>query len=159
MTSTTGASSDGPATATTQIPAVKRATVTPEPIEIDDLRAAVTDASMGAVVTFEGVVRNHDDDRGVTWLSYSGHPLAEDALRAAAESVCADFPDVTVAVAHRVGHLDIGGLALGCAVASAHRANAFLACAALVDRVKETVPIWKEQGFADGGTEWVQSIG
>ena len=69
------------------------------------------------------------------------------------------FPDVVVAVAHRVGRLDIGGLALGCAVASAHRASAFLACAALVDRVKETVPIWKEQGFDDGGTEWVQAIG
>lgn len=139
--------------------AVKVATVTTEPIDLDMLRSAVTDATMGAVVTFEGVVRNHDDDRGVTWLSYSGHPLAENALRAAAATVCRDFPDVVVAVAHRVGRLDIGGLALGCAVASAHRAHAFLACAALVDRVKETVPIWKEQGFDDGGTEWVQAIG
>lgn len=139
--------------------AVKIAIVTAEPIDLDGLRAAVTDATRGAVVTFEGVVRNHDDDRGVTWLRYSGHPLAEDTLRAAAESVCRDFPDVVVAVAHRVGHLDIGGLALGCAVASAHRADAFLACAALVDRVKESVPIWKEQAFDDGGTEWVQAIG
>ena len=139
--------------------AVKVATVTADPIDLDLLRKAVTDATMGAVVTFEGVVRNHDDDRGVTWLSYSGHPLAEEALLAAAETVCRDFPDVVVAVAHRIGRLDIGGLALGCAVASAHRASAFLACAALVDRVKETVPIWKEQGFDDGGTEWVQSIG
>ena len=139
--------------------AVKVATVTADPIDLDLLRKAVTDATMGAVVTFEGVVRNHDDDRGVTWLSYSGHPLAEEALLAAAETVCRDFPDVVVAVAHRIGRLDIGGLALGCAVASAHRASAFLACAALVDRVKETVPIWKEQGFDDGGTEWVQAIG
>ena len=139
--------------------AVKVAIVTADPIDLDGLRAAVTDATMGAVVTFEGVVRNHDDDRGVTWLNYSGHPLAGDALRAAAESVCRDFPDVVVAVAHRVGRLDIGGLALGCAVASAHRAEAFLACAALVDRVKESVPIWKEQAFDDGGTEWVQAIG
>lgn len=139
--------------------AVKIAIVTADPIDLDSLRAAVTDAAMGAVVTFEGVVRNHDDDRGVSWLSYSGHPLAGDALRAAAESVCRDFPDVVVAVAHRVGRLDIGGLALGCAVASAHRADAFLACAALVDRVKASVPIWKEQAFDDGGTEWVQAIG
>ena len=139
--------------------AVKVATVTADPIDLDLLRKAVTDATMGAVVTFEGVVRNHDDDRGVTWLSYSGHPLAEEALLAAAETVCRDFPDVVVAVAHRIGRLDIGGLALGCAVASAHRASAFLACAALVDRAKETVPIWKEQGFDDGGTEWVQAIG
>ena len=139
--------------------AVKVAIVTADPIDLDGLRAAVTDATMGAVVTFEGVVRNHDDNRGVSWLSYSGHPLAGDALRAAAESVCRDFPDVVVAVAHRVGRLDIGGLALGCAVASAHRADAFLACAALVDRVKESVPIWKEQAFDDGGTEWVQAIG
>ncbi|MET4638512.1 molybdenum cofactor biosynthesis protein MoaE [Mycetocola sp. 2940] len=139
--------------------AVRVATVTADPIDLNSLRGAVTDATRGAVVTFEGIVRNHDDDRGVTWLSYSGHPLAEDALRAAAGSVCRDFPDVVVAVAHRIGRLDIGGLALGCAVASAHRAEAFQACAALVDRVKETVPIWKEQGFDDGGTEWVQAIG
>ena len=138
---------------------VKVALVTADPIDLDLLRAAVTDAAMGAVVTFEGVVRNHDDDRGVTWLSYSGHPLAGEALRAAADTVCRDFPDVVVAVAHRVGRLDIGGLALGCAVASAHRSSAFLACSALVDRVKETVPIWKEQGFDDGATEWVHSIG
>ncbi|MET0934299.1 MAG: molybdenum cofactor biosynthesis protein MoaE [Mycetocola sp.] len=139
--------------------AVRIATVTEEPIDLDLLRNAVTDATRGAVVTFEGVVRNHDDDRGVTWLSYSGHPLAEEALRAAADRVCRDFPDVVVAAAHRIGRLDIGGLALGCAVASAHRASAFLACAALVDRIKETVPIWKEQGFTDGGSEWVQAIG
>lgn len=138
---------------------VKVATVTAEPVDLDDLRAAVTDATRGAVVTFEGVVRNHDDGRDVSWLSYSGHPLAEEALRAAAVTVCRDFPDVVVAVAHRIGRLDIGGLALGCAVASAHRAEAFAACAALVDRVKETVPIWKEQAFTDGGTEWVQAIG
>jgi molybdopterin synthase catalytic subunit len=138
---------------------VRIATVTADPIDLESLRAAVTDAAMGAVVTFEGVVRDHDDDRGVTWLSYSGHPLAGDALRAAAESICREFPDVVVAVSHRIGRLEIGGLALGCAVASAHRASAFLACSALVDRVKETVPIWKEQGFTDGAVEWVQAIG
>ncbi|MBG6239910.1 molybdopterin synthase catalytic subunit [Mycetocola sp. CAN_C7] len=138
---------------------VRVASVTADPIELDALRAAVTDDSRGAVVTFEGVVRDHDDDRSVAWLSYSGHPSAEDALRAAAESVCQDFPAVAVAVAHRIGRLEVGGLALGCAVASAHRAEAFQACGALVDRVKESVPIWKEQAFVDGGTEWVQAIG
>ncbi|MET1017483.1 MAG: molybdenum cofactor biosynthesis protein MoaE [Leifsonia flava] len=139
--------------------AVRVAVVAEDVIEMATLRTAVMDATMGAVVTFEGIVRNHDDGRGVSWLRYSGHPLAEDALRAAADLVCRDFPDVIVAVAHRTGHLDIGDLALGCAVASAHRAQAFLACSALVDRVKETVPIWKEQAFDDGGTEWVQAIG
>ncbi|HEY5321110.1 MAG TPA: molybdenum cofactor biosynthesis protein MoaE, partial [Galbitalea sp.] len=84
---------------------------------------------------------------------------AGDVIASAAALVADEFPSVTIAVEHRIGSLVVGDLALACAVSSAHRAEAFAACARLVDVVKETVPIWKEQRFTDGTTEWVASLG
>lgn len=138
---------------------VRIATVSTEPITVADCAAAVDSPSHGAVVTFAGVVRDHDGGKGVLRLNYEAHPEAEAAIRASAERVAERWPEVRIAVAHRVGELIVGDLALACAVASAHRASAFAACAALIDDVKETVPIWKEQGFTDGSTEWVASLG
>jgi molybdopterin synthase catalytic subunit len=129
------------------------------PITVDECTDAVGDATAGAVVSFAGVVRNHDDDRGVTWLRYSAHPSAADVLADVAREVAAAHPGCRIAAAHRVGDLGIGDVALACAVASAHRAEAFAACAALVDEIKARVPIWKEQGFTDGSTEWVAALG
>ena len=80
-------------------------------------------------------------------------------LAATAAAVAVQFPLVTIAVEHRIGSLVVGDVALACAVASAHRAEAFAACGRLVDAVKESVPVWKEQGFTDGTTEWVASLG
>lgn len=117
-------------------------------------RDAVLTDQMGACVLFEGVVRNHDHGRGVTALSYSAHPDAADALAAVVAGVEADF-GVTAFAEHRVGNLVIGDVALVAACASAHRAQAFAACGALVDRIKEGVPVWKNQLFADGSSEWV----
>jgi molybdopterin synthase catalytic subunit len=135
------------------------ATVSDEPIEADHAATAVAHLTAGAVVTFAGVVRNHDDDRGVTWLHYSGHPSAGEVLADVAREIAAAHPGTRIAAAHRVGELQIGDVALSCAVASAHRAEAFAACAALVDEIKARVPIWKEQGFTDGSTEWVAALG
>ncbi|WP_368499263.1 molybdenum cofactor biosynthesis protein MoaE [Herbiconiux sp. A18JL235] len=129
------------------------------PITVEECSDAVATATAGAVVTFAGVVRDHDEGRGVTALSYTAHPDASSFLRAAAERVAATHPEVALAVTHRVGDLVVGDLALGAAVSSAHRAEAFAACAALVDDVKATVPIWKEQSFDDGSTEWVGALG
>ncbi|CAD5995207.1 molybdenum cofactor biosynthesis protein MoaE [Agreia sp. COWG] len=129
------------------------------PIDVDTCVAAVENEHAGAVVTFAGVVRDHDEGRGVTWLRYSEHPTADAVLRAVTADVAAAHPGTTVAALHRVGDLAIGDVALACAVASAHRAEAFAACAALVDEIKARVPIWKEQGFVDGSTEWVASLG
>jgi molybdopterin synthase catalytic subunit len=119
---------------------------------------AVTSESAGAVVSFAGIVRNHDGGRTVTLLEYEAHPTAENVLKSVAESVAAEFPGVHIAIEHRIGSLGVGDLALSCAVASAHRGEAFAACARLVDEVKRRVPIWKEQQFADGTTEWVGSL-
>jgi molybdopterin synthase catalytic subunit len=126
--------------------------------ELLDLAAhelAVADPRAGAVVTFQGVVRDHDGGREVLLLEYEGHPGAAGVLREVAAEVAAD-PDVyAVAVSHRIGALKIGDVALVAAVSTAHRAAAFAACARLVDEAKARLPIWKRQVFADGTEEWV----
>lgn len=133
------------------------ARIAADPLDVADCARAVWTHADGAAVTFAGVVRDHDGGRGVTALEYTAHPDAEAALQVAAERVAQRHPAVAIAVAHRVGALRIGDVALACAVVSAHRAEAFAACADLVDEVKGTVPIWKEQHFADGTSEWVGS--
>ena len=124
-------------------------------LSLADHEAAVAGPRAGAVVSFQGVVRDHDQGRGVILLEYEGHPSAADVLREIAAEVAAD-PDVyAVAVSHRVGVLKIGDVALVAAVSTAHRAAAFAACARLVDEAKARLPIWKRQVFTDGTEEWV----
>ena len=114
----------------------------------------VLDDANGALVSFEGIVRNHDSDRAVLSLDYKAHPDAERFLRECCESVAATT-GLRVAAAHRAGQLSIGDVALVAAVAAPHRAEAFAACAELVEEIKRSVPIWKRQHFADGVSEWV----
>ena len=133
--------------------------VTAGEISVEQCDAAVADAHAGAVVTFAGVVRDHDEGKGVVWLHYTAHPTADSITREVAAEVAAAHPGTRIAVLHRIGDLTVGDVALACAVASAHRAEAFAACAALVDEIKARVPIWKEQGFTDGSTEWVAALG
>jgi molybdopterin synthase catalytic subunit len=131
------------------------AEVSAEALDLSAHESAVADPRAGAVVTFQGVVRDHDQGRGVTLLEYEGHPSAAAVLREAAAEIAAD-PDVyAVAVSHRIGVLKIGDVALVAAVSTAHRAAAFGACARLVDEVKSRLPIWKRQVFGDGTEEWV----
>ena len=125
------------------------------PLDLAAHEKAVSEARAGAVVTFQGVVRDHDHGRGVTLLEYEGHPSAAAILREVATEIAAD-PDVyAVAVSHRIGTLAIGDVALVVAVSTAHRGAAFAACARAVDEVKARLPIWKRQVFADGTEEWV----
>jgi molybdopterin synthase catalytic subunit len=125
------------------------------PLDLAAHERAVADVRAGAVVSFQGVVRDHDHGRGVTLLEYEGHPSAEAVLREVAAEIAAD-PDVhAVAVSHRVGTLAIGDVALVAAVSTSHRAAAFRACGTLVDEAKARLPIWKRQVFADGTDEWV----
>lgn len=129
--------------------------VTTEPLDVVAHEKAVADPRAGAVVSFAGVVRDHDHGRQVAALTYEAHPSAEDVLREVVQEIAAD-PDVyAVAVSHRHGPLAIGEVALAAAVSTAHRAAAFTACARLVDLVKQRIPIWKHQLFADGTDEWV----
>ena len=117
--------------------------------------AAVDRAGAGASVVFAGVVRDHDHGRAVVGLEYVAHPTAGAVLRACLDEVAADPLVHAVAVSHRVGELQVGDAALVAAVSAAHRAEAFAACARLVELVKERLPIWKRQRFADGTDEWV----
>ncbi|MBT2565789.1 molybdenum cofactor biosynthesis protein MoaE [Arthrobacter sp. ISL-85] len=147
---------------------VVRAVLSPDPISVDQAIAAVESDTAGAVVSFSGVVRNHDGGKAVERLSYSAHPSAhqviadvvarlvaeQDTAGDAARATGTGQP-VRIWAAHRIGMLEIGDPALVCAVSAAHRGQAFAVCSELVDRIKEQVPIWKEQFFSDGTVEWV----
>ncbi|WP_434992697.1 molybdenum cofactor biosynthesis protein MoaE [Arthrobacter sp. Ld5] len=134
---------------------VVHAAVADTPITPEEAHAGVDSPHCGAVVGFSGVVRDHDGGRDVSSLSYSAHPSAERVIREVAEEIAARHDGIRIWVAHRVGPLAIGDQALVAAVGAAHRGEAFRACSDLVDLVKERVPIWKEQFFADGSVEWV----
>ncbi len=137
---------------------VCRATVTELPLSVDEHAALVDNAAAGAVVTFAGVVRDHDHGRGVRELEYVGHPSAADVVA----EVVADLARRhgpsgvrAIAASHRIGTLAIGDVALAVAVAAEHRAEAFAACSDVVDEVKRRLPVWKRQTFTDGTDEWV----
>ena len=125
------------------------------PLSTDEVLAAVSDPAAGGTVLFAGAVRDEDGGRSVVRLDYIAHPRALRDLRTVAEGVAAKFPVIALGVVHRVGELQIGDLAVVLAVACAHRGEAFDAARALIDELKETVPIWKHQVFVDGGEEWV----
>ena len=134
---------------------ILRAQVTEEPIRLSEHERLVADRSAGAVVGFAGVVRDHDHGRRVVRLEYSAHPSAQQTLADVLGEVAAVAGVRAIAASHRVGPLDIGDAALVVAVAADHRAAAFQTCALLVDTIKERLPVWKHQFFADGTDEWV----
>lgn len=124
--------------------------ISAEPLATPD----VTTDAMGALVRFEGIVRNHDHGERVAALTYESHPTADAELARVVEEVAAKHP-VRLYAAHRVGPVPIGKLAFVVLAAAAHRGDAFAACEEVADRVKAEVPIWKEQLMADGTTHWV----
>jgi molybdopterin synthase catalytic subunit len=137
---------------------VARAVVTDDPLDVDEHARLVDDPAAGAVVTFAGVVRDHDGGRSVRGLEYSAHPTAGAVVAEVAADVARRARGVrAIAVSHRVGALAIGDVALACAVAADHRQEAFATCAELVDEVKRLLPVWKHQAFSDGTDEWVNS--
>jgi molybdopterin synthase catalytic subunit len=128
-----------------------------EPLSVDEVLAAVDDPAAGGVNLFVGVVREQDHGEAVDHLDYSAHPSALDRLREVAEGVAAEFDIVALAAVHRTGQLLIGDTAVLVAASAAHRAEAYEASRALIDRLKATVPVWKHQVFEDGNEEWVNS--
>ena len=125
------------------------------PLSVPEIQAAVAANEAGGIAVFAGAVRDHDHGHPVTGLTYVAHPSAGAELRSAAERVAEKYPVEAIAAVHRVGDLEIGDLAVVVAVSCAHRGDAFDACRMLIDELKATVPIWKHQRFADGGSEWV----
>lgn len=128
--------------------------VSDQPIDDAQLREQVGDERAGAVVSFLGVVRNHDDGRSVTEIEYVGHPDAAQVLARVAASFAGRDGVHAIAVAHRVGTLAVGGVAMAASVSASHRAEAFQTASDLVDRVKAELPVWKRQVFTDGSHEW-----
>ena len=130
--------------------------LTVEPIDATAGEAHVVTSRTGAVALFRGVVRDHDSGReGVVVLEYTAHPDADRIFAEVLDESHRDYPDVRLWARHRVGRLAVGDDALVVVAASAHRGQAFAACAELVDRIKARVPIWKRQEYADGTHDWV----
>lgn len=134
---------------------VRLARITDAPLSVDRLLDLVREPSVGGIALFIGVVRDHDDGAGVSSLDYTEHPTAEPELARCAEETAVDHDIVALAVEHRVGHLEVGDLAVVIAVGAAHRGPALAACAHLINTLKATVPIWKEQRFTSGSASWV----
>jgi molybdopterin synthase catalytic subunit len=130
------------------------------PLSVADVYASVADVpSAGGIDLFVGVVRNEDEGRPVTDLGYEAHPDVETYLREVVEKAITQYPIHAVSAVHRVGDLAIGEIAVIVAVACPKRGEAFDACRQIIDQIKETVPIWKRQRFADGDSEWVGAEG
>jgi molybdopterin synthase catalytic subunit len=137
---------------------VLRAIVTDQPISLTEHEELVSHQAAGAIVGFVGVIRDHDDGRGVSRLEYSAHPSAEQVFAEVVTEVAEQSTGVrAVAASHRIGVLQIGEAALVVAVAADHRQAAFATCARLVDTIKARLPVWKHQFFDDGTEEWVGS--
>jgi molybdopterin synthase catalytic subunit len=134
-----------------------RSTLTTAALDVARHEAVVAHPAAGAVVSFAGVVREHDGGRTVVRLVYEAHPSAEAVLAEVAADIAKDPEVYAIAVSHRVGELAVGDVALAAAVSTAHRAEAFAACGRLVDQAKARLPIWKHQIFADGTDEWVNA--
>lgn len=110
----------------------------------------------GAVATFLGLVRNHNQNRRVRYLEYEAYePLARRVFDRIAGETEAKWPGVILGLHHRIGRLEIGEASVAIAAASAHRADAFAACRYAIERVKQIAPIWKRE-FFDGGDVWVE---
>lgn len=130
------------------------ALVAPDVIDPATMESFVITPENGALVTFRGIVRDHDHGLAVTALDYQAHPDAVSFLEDCCREIASRF-DLRVAAAHRTGSLVVGDTALVAAVAAPHRAEAFAACEQLVELIKQRVPIWKRQHLVDGATEWV----
>lgn len=129
--------------------------LTDDPIDANALVQRVMRNSDGAYVLFEGVVRNHHEGKPVESIFYDAYrPMAEKEMEKIIREIEAQFPDVAIAVVHRLGHLVVGESSIAIVAASPHRAEAFGACRMVIDRIKETVPIWKKER-GPNGEEWV----
>lgn len=136
---------------------IRLAELREEPLSVEEVTKAVADPAAGGIALFIGAVRDQDEGRDVTALSYSAHPSAAAELLRCAERIAAAHQVTAIAAVHRTGDLEIGDLAVIVGVSAPHRAEALEACRELIDDLKLTVPIWKHQAFAGGASEWVGS--
>lgn len=130
--------------------------LTRQPIDDHSLTQLVRRSNCGAVVTFLGTVRDLTGSQVTVALDYDAYPgMAEKKLAEIEAEVRSRWPVGDIALVHRLGHLEVGEVSVAVAVSSPHRADAFDACRHAIDRLKELVPIWKKENWADGTMEWV----
>jgi molybdopterin synthase catalytic subunit len=134
--------------------------ITDAPIDPEKLRAAISDPGSGAVATFIGVTRNSFAGKEVLHLEYEAYaPMAELEMRDIGTEIAQRWPTVTgIAIAHRVGRVEVGEASVALAVSAPHRGEALAACAHGIERLKATLPVWKKEVFADG-SEWRENAG
>ena len=130
--------------------------LTRETIDHAALTEQVRRGDCGAVVSFLGTVRDLTGDRFTVALDYEAYPgMAEKKMAEIEQETRQRWPVGEMAIVHRLGHLDVGEVSVAVAVSCPHRGQAFEACRHAIDRLKELVPIWKKENWADGRTEWV----
>lgn len=130
--------------------------LTHDPIDPSRVLAQVASTQAGAVVLFLGVTREFTQGRQTATLDYECYPaMAERKLRELEAQACRDWPLVACSIVHRLGRVDLGETSVAVAVSSPHREAAFQAGKWLIDTLKQEVPIWKREHWADGSTEWV----
>jgi molybdopterin synthase catalytic subunit len=121
-----------------------------------ELACSLADEACGALVTFEGRVRNHSEGRSVLRLEYEAYEsLGVTEGTRIMEEAKARFGIVSVRCVHRLGRLELGELAVWVGVSAHHRGEAFAACRYVIDQVKDRVPIWKKEFYAGGDSGWV----
>ncbi len=120
------------------------------------LRAKVEAPSCGAITSFSGVVRNHNEGRKVLRIEYEAAPPTLALLTELEKKAKEKFPVHEVLIAHRVGTLQVGEASVVIAVSSEHRGESFQACRWAIDTLKHTIPIWKKEYFEDGESDWVE---
>jgi MoaE-MoaD fusion protein len=129
--------------------------VTEEPLSLEAVAAEVADERAGAVATFTGTVRRQSRGREVTHLEYEAYAeMAEDVMTGLADDLDNRYDLCSIAIHHRVGRLEVGEASVVIAVSAPHRQDALAACKDAIDRLKETVPLWKKEVY-EGGEEWV----
>jgi molybdopterin converting factor subunit 1 len=132
------------------------ALVREQPLSVDEAIAAVAHPSAGGIAIFLGVVRDHADQGAVAKLEYEAHPvIAKQEMERILGAITEARSGVRLYVSHRIGSLVVGEIAVVVAASAAHRAPAFEACREVIDRVKESVPIWKKEWSPDGAALWV----
>ena len=126
-----------------------------EPVDVASLAAAARGDGDGAIALFLGTVRNVNEGRGVHFLEYEAYAgMAEREMQRIADEAAVRFGVTRVDIVHRIGRLEIGEASVAIAVAAPHRAAAIDACRFVIDTLKQKVPIWKREHFADGTTLW-----
>jgi molybdopterin synthase catalytic subunit len=129
--------------------------LTPDPIDPNSVLEQVRDDGAGAVATFVGTTRATARGRTVLYLEYEGYAgMAEKVMAELADDLKQRYDLCEVAIAHRTGRVDIGGISVAIAVSAPHRQDALAACKDAIDRLKEIVPLWKKEVY-DGGEEWI----